>query len=101
MLYIVNEDVPGFIGRVGSALGQAQVNIGTFHLGRRNTGGEAILLLSVDQEVPKAVMDEICKMQGVKNVHHLRFVLTTGNRRDNPDRKSARHGKQGTEHEKS
>src|SRR3546814_18765905 len=42
MLYIVNEDVPGFIGRVGSALGQAQVNIGTFHLGRRNTGGAEI-----------------------------------------------------------
>ncbi|HEY9580774.1 MAG TPA: phosphoglycerate dehydrogenase [Rhizorhapis sp.] len=74
MLYIVNEDVPGFIGRVGSALGQAQVNIGTFHLGRRNTGGEAILLLSVDQDVPKAVMDEICKLQGVKTVKQLRFV---------------------------
>src|SRR3546814_18354521 len=79
MLYIVNEDVPGFIGRVGSALGQAQVNIGTFHLGRRNTGGEALLLLSVDQAVPKAVMDEICKLQGVKPVKPLRFVYKPGN----------------------
>ncbi|HWL47301.1 MAG TPA: phosphoglycerate dehydrogenase, partial [Sphingomonadaceae bacterium] len=48
MLYIVNEDAPGFIGRLGSTLGEAKVNIGTFHLGRRAAGGEAVLLLSVD-----------------------------------------------------
>ncbi|NJM51518.1 MAG: phosphoglycerate dehydrogenase, partial [Sphingomonadales bacterium] len=33
MLYIVNEDAPGFIGRLGSTLGEAAINIGTFHLG--------------------------------------------------------------------
>ncbi|MBK5265678.1 MAG: phosphoglycerate dehydrogenase, partial [Alphaproteobacteria bacterium] len=74
MVYIVNEDVPGFIGRVGSTLGEAGVNIGTFHLGRRNMGGEAILLLSVDQEVPEPVMWAICNLQGVKTVKQLRFV---------------------------
>src|SRR3954468_4226465 len=35
MIYIVNEDAPGFIGRLGSALGEQGVNIATFHLGRR------------------------------------------------------------------
>ena len=45
MLYIVNEDAPGFIGRLGTLLGEAGVNIGTFHLGRREAGGEAVLLL--------------------------------------------------------
>jgi D-3-phosphoglycerate dehydrogenase len=74
MLYIVNEDVPGFIGRVGSTLGEASVNIGTFHLGRRNMGGEAILLLSVDQEVPEPVMWAICNLEGVKTVKQLHFV---------------------------
>ena len=39
MLYVVNEDAPGFIGRLGSTLGEAGVNIGTFHLGRRAGGG--------------------------------------------------------------
>ena len=48
MLYIVNEDAPGFIGRLGTLLGEAGINIGTFHLGRRAAGGEAVLLLSVD-----------------------------------------------------
>ena len=74
MLYIVNEDVPGFIGRVGTTLGTAQVNIGTFHLGRRNMGGEAILLLSVDQDVSEPVMWEICRLEGVKTVKQLRFL---------------------------
>ena len=57
MLYIVNEDAPGFIGRIGSLLGESGINIGTFHLGRRETGGEAVLLLSVDQPIPDSVVE--------------------------------------------
>src|SRR3712207_4367705 len=41
MIYIVNEDTPGFIGALGTALGQAGINIATFNLGRRKAGGEA------------------------------------------------------------
>src|SRR5688572_17624057 len=41
MIYIVNEDTPGFIGRLGTLLGEEGVNIGTFSLGRREAGGEA------------------------------------------------------------
>lgn len=50
MLYIVNSDAPGFIGRIGTLLGQNTINIGTFHLGRREAGGEAVLLLSLDRK---------------------------------------------------
>jgi len=73
MLYIVNEDAPGFIGRLGSILGEAGINIGTFHLGRRETGGEAVLLLSVDQPIPESVLRTICDAQGVKTVKALSF----------------------------
>ncbi|MXP13514.1 phosphoglycerate dehydrogenase [Altererythrobacter confluentis] len=73
MLYIVNEDAPGFIGRIGSLLGENGINIGTFHLGRRETGGEAVLLLSVDQPIPQDVIDAACKLQGVKTVNALVF----------------------------
>jgi D-3-phosphoglycerate dehydrogenase len=73
MLYIVNEDAPGFIGRVGSLLGQAGLNIGTFHLGRRSAGGEAILLLSMDSAIPESVLAEASKMPGVKTVKALKF----------------------------
>jgi D-3-phosphoglycerate dehydrogenase / 2-oxoglutarate reductase len=73
MLYIVNQDAPGFIGRIGSLLGEAGINIGTFHLGRRDAGGEAVLLLSVDSPVPEEVMQAACKLPGVKIVKPLAF----------------------------
>ena len=74
MLYIVNQDAPGFIGRLGSTLGEANVNVGTFHLGRRNQGGEAVLLLSVDGTVTEPLRWEICNLTGVKQVKLLRFA---------------------------
>ncbi len=73
MLYIVNEDAPGFIGRLGSLLGEANINIGTFHLGRQQAGGVAVLLLSVDSPVNKAVLDQIGSLPGVKRVMALKF----------------------------
>jgi D-3-phosphoglycerate dehydrogenase len=73
MIYIVNEDQPGFIGRVGTRLGEAGVNIGTFQLGRRNAGGEAVLLLSVDSHVEPALLKEIGGLPGVRQVKPLRF----------------------------
>jgi D-3-phosphoglycerate dehydrogenase len=73
MLYIVNEDAPGFIGRIGTLLGANQINIGTFHLGRREAGGEAVLLLSLDNPVPQAVLEEAKKLPGVKTITALAF----------------------------
>ena len=73
MLYIVNEDAPGFIGRIGTLLGQNGINIGTFHLGRRDAGGEAVLLLSVDQPIPDDVVRQACALEGVKVVKPLAF----------------------------
>ena len=73
MLFVVNADAPGFIGRLGSSLGQADVNIGTFHLGRREAGGEAVLLLSIDNPVPEPVLWSVCSLEGVRKVKALRF----------------------------
>ena len=73
MLYIVNQDAPGFIGRIGTLLGENGINIGTFHLGRREAGGEAVLLLSVDTAVPETVLWEACNLPGVKTVKALSF----------------------------
>lgn len=73
MLYIVNEDAPGFIGRIGTLLGESGINIGTFHLGRRDAGGEAVLLLSVDQPIPADVVQKATALEGVKVVMPLVF----------------------------
>ncbi|MES2493555.1 MAG: phosphoglycerate dehydrogenase [Pseudomonadota bacterium] len=73
MLYVVNEDAPGFIGRIGTLLGENAINIGTFNLGRRSAGGEAVLLLSLDSPIPDAVLDQACNLPGVKTVKALAF----------------------------
>ena len=73
MLYIVNEDAPGFIGRLGSTLGEANVNIGTFHLGRQEAGGVAVLLLSVDTPVTADTLATIDNLPGVKRAMALKF----------------------------
>ncbi len=73
MLYIVNEDAPGFIGRIGTLLGEAGINIGTFHLGRREAGGEAVLLLSLDAPIPQDVLEAARKLPGVRTVTALAF----------------------------
>jgi D-3-phosphoglycerate dehydrogenase len=73
MLYVVNEDAPGFIGRLGTTLGEAGVNIGTFHLGRRQAGGEAVLLLSVDEPVTAELLAQVQALPGVKTAMGLRF----------------------------
>ena len=52
MLYTTNKDVPGIIGTLGQTLGDMDVNIANFTLGRNEVGGEAIALLYVDAEVP-------------------------------------------------
>jgi len=59
MIYTVNDDKPGFIGTLGSLLGQEKVNIASFHLGRERVGGEAIALVEVDRKVPRAVVEKL------------------------------------------
>ncbi|MBN8485741.1 MAG: phosphoglycerate dehydrogenase [Sphingomonadales bacterium] len=73
MMYIVNEDAPGFIGRIGTLLGEAGTNIGTFNLGRREAGGEAVLLLSLDSKLPAEVLEQAKSLPGVKRAMALAF----------------------------
>jgi D-3-phosphoglycerate dehydrogenase / 2-oxoglutarate reductase len=56
MLYVTNQDKPGFIGRFGATLAGAGINIATFHLGRAEPGGDAICLISVDEPVAEEVL---------------------------------------------
>ncbi|NQZ48573.1 MAG: ACT domain-containing protein, partial [Erythrobacter sp.] len=73
MLYVVNDDKPGFIGRIGTLLGAQGINIGTFNLGRRDAGGEAVLLLSLDDELSEGVIAQAEGVEGVKLVKGLSF----------------------------
>ena len=65
MLYITNDDKPGFIGRLGTLLGESRVNIATFHLGRDKPGGSAIALVQVDQPLSPELTAKIAAVEGV------------------------------------
>ena len=73
MIYIVNTDAPGFIGKLGTALGEAGINIATFNLGRRKARGDAASLVAVDGEVSPAVVETLCALEGVRKVVPLKF----------------------------
>ena len=73
MLYITNKDKPGVIGDLGRTLGEAKVNIATFHLGRASEGGDAIALLQVDQPIDKALRQKIASLANILQVKALEF----------------------------
>ena len=56
MIYITNRDKPGFIGKFSSTLGEAGINIATFHVGRDAPGGNAVALIEIDGELPETVL---------------------------------------------
>jgi D-3-phosphoglycerate dehydrogenase len=73
MIYVSNEDKPGFVGRFASLLGNAGINIATLSLGRDREGGSAISLVAVDGLVPEQLLSEIRTLPEVKQVSTLRF----------------------------
>jgi D-3-phosphoglycerate dehydrogenase len=73
MIYITNLDKPGFIGRFSSTLGEAGINIATFHVGRDAPGGNAIALIEVDGEVPADVLAKVRALPQVQQAKPLRF----------------------------
>ncbi|RAI59314.1 phosphoglycerate dehydrogenase [Roseicella frigidaeris] len=73
MLYVTNQDRPGFIGRFGMVLANAGINIATFHLGRSAQGGDAICLVSLDAPLPEPVLAEVRSLPLVVQATPLRF----------------------------
>ena len=73
MLYVNNNDRPGLIGGLGTLLGEAGINIGTFHLGRTEPGGDAIALVEVDGEVPVDVLRAVSNLPNVVQAKALSF----------------------------
>jgi len=73
ILFINNNDEPGFIGSLGTILGEAGVNIATFNLGREEQGGDAIALIGIDQELSDDVMTKINDLTQVRYAKVLNF----------------------------
>ena len=73
MLYITNEDKPGFIGALGTTLGANNINIATFNLGRNKEGGDAIALIEIDEPVSEEITNKVKDIPHVVRVIPLSF----------------------------
>ncbi len=73
MLYVTNQDKPGFIGALGTVLSKANINIANFNLGRDAAGGDAICLVEVDSTIPASVIAEIQALPHVVQAKELDF----------------------------
>ncbi len=73
MLYITNEDKPGLIGALGTTLGDAGVNIATFHLGRAEPGADALALIELDEAIAPEVLAKVRALPHIKQAVPLRF----------------------------
>ncbi len=72
MLYTSNNDKPGFIGALGTELGNARVNIATFNLGRTGSG-EAVSLIEVDGKIDSELIKKLESISNVKSIKKLSF----------------------------
>ena len=73
MLFIRNEDKPGFIGRFGTLMGEAGLNIATLNLGRDKPGGDAICMVAIDEPASDEVLARIRALPHVVRVNRLEF----------------------------
>src|SRR5665213_1935181 len=73
MIYITNLDKPGFIGTFSSTLGEAGINIATFHVGREAPGGSAVALIEIDGELPQALLAKVRALPQVQSARPLHF----------------------------
>jgi D-3-phosphoglycerate dehydrogenase len=73
MLFVRCEDKPGIIGALGRTLGDAGVNMATFHLGRSRPGGDALALIEVDQPLSEDLLMAICALPHVTQCKALSF----------------------------
>ncbi|MGH2723807.1 MAG: phosphoglycerate dehydrogenase [Actinomycetota bacterium] len=71
MAFFLYEDRPGVIGKVGTILGEAGINIAGMEVGRKEAGGLALMGLTVDSPIPAAALEEIVRSVGMKRARSI------------------------------
>lgn len=73
LIILTNHDVPGVIGRVGTLLGEAHINIASYHQSRLAQGGDALAAISVDDTVPEVVRRKLLQLPDVRSATIISF----------------------------
>ena len=72
MLIVTNNDVPKVIGNIGNILGDNNINIAGFHLGRLSEkGGKAISIINIDSAPTDKALDELRRAKNVLDVRSV------------------------------
>ena len=74
MLVTRNKDVPGVIGKIGTLLGEAQVNISRFYLGRQEKGGEALAVIEIDSPMEEKVLNDLRNLEAVISARQVKLI---------------------------
>ncbi len=72
MLFVVNDDTPGIIGRLGTILGEAQVNIANMTVSRNRKEARALMALSLDSPATESALETLAAEPGFVEV---RFIV--------------------------
>lgn len=73
MLFIHHNDRPGIVGKMGQLLGEYEINIASMHLGRHSVGGEALMILSIDQEATEEVISDLFGIDGFQKIQKIKL----------------------------
>ncbi len=76
MLVIVNKDVPGMVGKIGTCLGRENINIASLQMGRKLIGTEATTLLTLDNPIDERVITELGKIENIRSVKFVKNDVT-------------------------
>lgn len=73
LLLINNKDKPGYVGRIGMILGNADINIATMKVSRNTEGDIALMAITVDDNVPEDIIESIRRVGGIVNASFIEF----------------------------
>lgn len=72
IIIVSNVDKPGVIGKIGTVLGDYNINIGKMYVARKSQGKDALIFINVDNELSKEAINKIEKIDGVKKVKFIK-----------------------------
>lgn len=73
LLLVNNKDKPGYVGRIGTLLGNAEINIATMKVSRNTRGDIALMAITVDDDIPEEIMESIRRMDGITQANLIKF----------------------------
>jgi len=73
LLYIINKDVPGVVGKVGTILGDREINIAEYNLARETSGGKALAIVTIDSPLDSDTMNALRFFKAIEEVKQVRL----------------------------